>query len=349
MSHKYYCQFSSDVLWDTGNSIRKPSPKNLYPIFARISENVDDTWKNVFINCSNGKFPKGLMVKNNVLHNKKKLKINMIEIKDVSDDDLPDYTNEMVNFFTQSTGLRSKNDKINDNAKLLNKLKETKTLLDFEWKDLKKRDKDILLNEYFVHLGFYLKLSHTQRNILISYMSMTSVASEYHKMDVSYGGGIIRSIPPVNIETYKIGKTGETQIPHVSCKYFDVLDKKIMGDTYASRVIGGISIMHNNVKNSIRIWNEKSGKEILSTDRSDILKYDKRFKDHPDSVSLTFINGDIKHVIILRIANKKPKTQKVLAPQACVIDKTMTLSNYLDKILTTSAAKTNTTSTWIIN
>ena len=109
---------------------------------AKITE--DPLWKGIFISASIGKLPRGFMIRNGTLTNKKGNKIISLEIPDN-----PKMALDACVSFFQRAGILSTKDQERINKRVEDYKKTDKTLQQMRWDEIRqKRVKELLLSNY---------------------------------------------------------------------------------------------------------------------------------------------------------------------------------------------------------
>lgn len=168
----------------------------LFPIFLECNEwTLDPYWHEIFTQCSLGKFPKGMKIKNNSIIVSLKDK----EIFSLEGNSL-DVFKTMMNIFKNKLNLISDRD-IHSQKKDIEDLKETlRDTYDGTWKQIRpKKIKDILLLNYVIECKYKHNLTKEQANKLYSRIKLSFIFKTITSDDVEYSDGVIHNINGIDI------------------------------------------------------------------------------------------------------------------------------------------------------
>jgi len=169
----------------------------LFPIFLECKEwTLDPYWKEIFDQCSLGKFPKGIKIKNNsIIVNIKEKEVFSLEGKSL------DVFKTMMNIFKNKLNLISDRD-LSSQKKDVEELKESlKETYDGTWKQIRpKKIKDILLLNYVINCKYKYKLPPEKVNKLYSLIKLGLVFKTITSDDIDYSDGIIHNIEGINFD-----------------------------------------------------------------------------------------------------------------------------------------------------
>lgn len=168
----------------------------LFRIFADCSlYTLDPYWKDIFLDCSRNKFPKG------ILYNPKKHELYVRTSATtkakvvVLSQDSKDTFKIMMDVFKRILGMHSTRDLQFQHDEIENAAKSKAINLNCEWKDIKKKyiRKQLIIN-YVIKLRDTYKLSQADVKILMSCINLGFQFHDLSPKDVVYRQGEIKKI-----------------------------------------------------------------------------------------------------------------------------------------------------------
>jgi len=198
----YIHSSSEPTILNHTNSNYKPrrtrTSKILYPIFKECSSKIDDPfWKTTFIQCSCGKFPRGIKLKDNFLIFKKNKKIQQIELST----NLEEIIQICISIFKNISGLSSKLDIQKQREEIEKNLKDIPEE-ELTWKSIKgSKCKKYLINKYVNTLGDILQLNNNQKNELKTLINMGLLLDIINSSNIILKNNEINKIENLNYDT----------------------------------------------------------------------------------------------------------------------------------------------------
>lgn len=165
----------------------------IYPIFESCSKMTEDKfWQAKFMECAQGKFPRGFTYKNNLITFRKANKMHRLELSDSPAEAFI----ATMEFFNKSVGMMSVEDqkrlKKAEDEKLLEKLQSSK---DITWKDIKtEKIKDILICEFIETLANKMCLSYEEKKELITVIKKGFMLKYFTGSNIEMEDGKIKEI-----------------------------------------------------------------------------------------------------------------------------------------------------------
>ena len=165
----------------------------LFPIFLECKEwTLDPYWQEIFIQCSMGKFPRGLrMVKDGslVVFSGKTREIVSLEGETL------DIFKTMIKIFKEKLGLVSDRDIQKQKKEVLELKKKLKEGCGGTWKQIKpKQIRNVLLLNFVINCQKKYNLPQKITDQLASYIRLGFIFKTITSDDINYSDGIIHSI-----------------------------------------------------------------------------------------------------------------------------------------------------------
>lgn len=196
----------------------RPAPKIVHTIFNECAALTTDAfWQTTLKQCSQGKFPRNFLFKENCLTYKRGTKTQRIEIPDNAVDALT----ISVDFFRNMAGIRSQNDKEREQRQLEEKLLELGSLEDYSWSELTHKIQDLLISAFVETVSNSLepKLTFAQQNQLTTIINLGFLLGYFTSTSVNYVDGHILGIKGLVYDANKkefILDFSQTSVPKIA-------------------------------------------------------------------------------------------------------------------------------------
>lgn len=174
---------------------KKNTKKTVYPFlltYANIAEDI--FWEKKFTVWSNGKLPKGFFVENETLYYIKGNKKTKCEKTGNQYEDI--YT--CIEFFKMA-GIYSKKDE-HDSIYNTNTSESEEEVLSVSnnWKDISKKNQELLIRRYVNEMGDVLKLNTKEKNLLLQTIRLGIMSKHILKTNIILSEGRITNIERVS-------------------------------------------------------------------------------------------------------------------------------------------------------
>lgn len=174
---------------------KKNTKKTVYPFLLTYASVADDVfWEKKFTVWSNGKLPKGFIVENETLYYMKGNKKTKCE----KTGNLYEDTYACIEFF-KLAGVYSKTDEkdsiYNTNT---SESEEEPTIISNNWKDISKKNQELLIRKYVHEMGDVLKLNAKEKNLLLQTIRLGILSKHISKTNIILSDGRITNIEKVS-------------------------------------------------------------------------------------------------------------------------------------------------------
>lgn len=202
----------------------------IYPIFLECCEFTPDIfWNNIFEDLAYGKCVYGTYISKDFLCCSYKDKSFSYKIKQKEPEIV--YT-EIYNLLTKKLGLLSKKERIKKRLEFYNieeKIKESRS----SWSGIRKKNlKDLLIEQYVIHIKNKYDLSIIQSKYLLSIFYTAIVFKVITNKDIHYDGTKITNIDGVEFNKNEILIKRKIYDLKVNFSPEIIVDKNIMSDNW---------------------------------------------------------------------------------------------------------------------
>lgn len=171
---------------------KKNTKKTVYPFlltYASIAEDI--FWEKKFTLWSNGKLPKGFYVENETIYY---IKGNKKTICEKTGNDFTD-TYTCIDFFKINASIYSKQDEresiYNTNT---SESEDTPVVVINNWKDISKKNQELLIRRYVIDMEEALKLNTKEKNLLLQTIRLGLLSKHILKHHIIMNDGKITNI-----------------------------------------------------------------------------------------------------------------------------------------------------------
>lgn len=180
------------------NSSKNSSLKLVHEIFDKFSEHITDSfWKEIFVDVSKGRLPKGgFSINNNYLIFKNKHRVTQIEIeKD------PMKWALYVDFIRKYGDIYSDTDIIEQKKKEI-RILSIPSIYELKWSEIKKKDKEIIFKNFIISMKDMLNLDLKRTSQLEGMINYGLMFKKITDKNIIFEDGRITSIKGLVINEY---------------------------------------------------------------------------------------------------------------------------------------------------
>ena len=205
----------------TNKKAQKPTLK--YKIFEDCAELTDDPyWKNIFINAAYDKFPRGFMIKDDMIIYRKGKSVNNTSINKNG----MDLMHSVIKFMKEMTGIESNMEKEKQKELINERLANDKNFAEYKWSDIKRKlVKDLLISEYLNKVSWQRELAEKDRSELFNLVKIGFLIGQLNNNDVIFEGGQVTGINGLDFENMKLTNKVKIKTKKIPIRELDLFKK----------------------------------------------------------------------------------------------------------------------------